>query len=340
MAPKANAISVSHPRILVTVALSAVCAFASQASGVAATREAVVRVEAAIDPMSSGPAFAADLAARQVWTPYQAEIARRLRIGSAGTGFFVNSQGYLVTNAHVILSGVRYRGLHFTREQWDSLALLLGLIRDIWVTVGEGEGERSYVAEPVAISEELDLAVLRVIRPPGDPSTSSGSPRPIRAPEGAGPRGDQAEFDHLALADSDAVKVGDRVRALGFAEDGFQDTSGEVLSLITGHEVHERMNIVRSVDPVTGRELITVSGTSPGPVMRLHHDAPVGHGSSGGPIVDANGRVIGVAYALIAERGPDLEDESAGPGLNLAIASNALKRFLASQSVGFDEAPL
>jgi S1-C subfamily serine protease len=316
MAPRANTIRVSHPRVLVTVALCAVCSLASHASGVAATRDAIVRVEAAIDPMSSGPAFAADLAARQVWTPYQAEIARRLRIGSAGTGFFVNSQGYLVTNAHVILSGVRYRGLHFTREQWDSLALLLGLIRDTWVTVGEGEGERSYVAEPVAISEDLDLAVLRAIRPPGD----------------------QGEFAYLALADSDAVKVGDSIRALGFAEDGFQDTSGEVLSLITGREVHERMNIVRSVDPVTGRELITVSGTSPGPVMRLHHDAAVGHGSSGGPIVDASGRVIGVAYALIAERGPDLEDESGVPGLNLAIASNALKRFLANQSVGFDEA--
>jgi S1-C subfamily serine protease len=295
----------------------------------ASARAAVVRVETAIDPISAGPGLAAELARRPSaglaprppWTSYQAEVARRLRIGSMGTGFFVSSDGYLVTNAHVVLSGVRYRSLHFTQAEWDSMKRLLNGIRDVWVTVGEGpstspgagEDERSYLAEPIAVDEYLDLAVLRVARPPGD----------------------SAQFAYLPLADSDQVKVGDPVRALGYAEEGFQDTSGEILSLITGQQVHERMNIVRGTDPVTGRETITVSGTSPGPVMRLHHNAPVGHGNSGGPILDAHGRVIGVAYALIAERTPGAEDEPALSGLNLAIASNVLKRFLANQSVPF-----
>ncbi|MFB3880197.1 MAG: S1C family serine protease [Armatimonadota bacterium] len=315
MRPATKSTGVWFARPIPIFALAFLSCLASQLPGAAAPRDAVVRVEAAIDPVSAGPAFAADLSARQVWSPYEAEIARRLRIGSAGTGFFVNSDGYLVTNAHVVLGGVRYRGLHFTGEQWDSLTLLLSLIRDIWVTAGEGEDERSYVAEPVAISEELDLAVLRVIRPPCD----------------------RTSFGYLPLANSDGVRLGDGVSALGFPEDGFQESSGHVLSLISGREVHERMSIVRRTDPLTGREVVTVSGTSPGPVVRLHHDAPVGHGSSGGPILDADGRVIGVAYALIAERNPDLDEESLGPGLNLAIASNVLKRFLSGQSVGFTE---
>ncbi len=274
-------------------------------------RNAVVRVEAAIDPISFGPFLLTDRATDQTRDGFGAEVARRLHIGSSGTGFFVNPDGYLVTNAHVVLSGVRYRGLHYTQAQWDSMTRLLSSIRDVWVSVGEGEGERSYIAQPVAISENLDLAVLRVIRPPGD----------------------QKAFNWLPPGNSDDIRIGNPVRALGFAQEGYQDTSGRILSLITGREVHERMNIVRRTDPATGREIINVSGTSPGPVMRLHHDAPVGHGNSGGPLLDARGRVIGVAYALIAERGPVAEDDSAPSGLNLAIASNVLRQFLAGQSV-------
>ncbi len=279
-------------------------------------RAAVVRVEAALDPASAGPALAADLAARQPWTPYEAEIARRLRIGSTGTGFFVNGRGDLVTNAHVLLSGVRYGGLHFTQAEWDSMARLLEVIRDIWVTVGEGERERSYLALPIAIDEDLDLAVLRLSRPPGDGTA----------------------FPYLRLGDSNALSIGQPVRAAGFPENGFEESSGRILSLIRGGAVHEPMQLVRRVDPDTGEETITVSGTTPGPIGRLQHSAPVGHGSSGCPIVDARGRVVGVGYALLSDRRPGAGEEPGVAGLNLAIASNVLRRFLTRHSVRFEEA--
>jgi putative serine protease PepD len=288
---------------------------AEGSAAVTGARAAVVRVEASVDPISAGPGLAAQLAARQALPPYQAELSRRLRIGSTGTGFFVNADGYLVTTAHVVLSGVRYRGLHFARTEWDSMTRLLTVIRDIWVTVGEGEEQRSYLAEPVAIAEHLDLAVLRVVRPPDDDTS----------------------FSYLPLANSDAVAVGDPVRALGFADGTFQDSKGAVLSLIAGREVHERMNIVRRTDPATGQEIVTVSGTSPGPVMRLHHNAPVGHGNSGGPILDGAGRVIGVAYALISDQRASGEVDPELSGLNLAIASNVLRQFLAANGVEYVE---
>lgn len=278
-------------------------------------RSAVIRVEAAIDPLSAGPELAADLAGRQPWTPYQAEIARRLRIGSSGTGFFVNADGDLVTNAHVLLSGVRYRGLYFTYADWDSMARLLEVIRDVWVTVGEGEEERSYLAVPVAIAEDLDLAVLRLSRPPGD----------------------ETRFPYLALANSDALATGQAVRSLGFPEDGFQETSGRILSLIQGVAVHEPMQLVRRADPETGEEIVIVAGTSPGPIGRLQHNAPVGHGSSGCPILDERNRVVGVGYALLSDRRPDADEEIGLAGLNLAIASNVLERFLISSSVRFEK---
>ena len=269
-----------------------------------------MRVEAAVDPFSLGPALVADLAARRPGAGYPKELARRLRVGSVGTGFFVNSQGDLVTNAHVVLSGIRFRGLHFSGAEWDSLTRTLETIRDIWVTVGEGEEARSYVATPVAVAEDLDLAVLRVSRPPED----------------------KTEFAALPVAASDKVRVGSSMVVLGFPEDGYQESDGEVLSLVHGWEVHEDLRLVRSTDPLTGKETITVSGTSAGPVVRLQHSAATGHGSSGGPVLDEPGRVIGVAYALLSD-----QNGVARTDLNLAIASNVLRRFLKEHGVAYTE---
>jgi S1-C subfamily serine protease len=309
------AMKLLHARALIYVlSLLSALGIAERAEATRA-RAAVVRVEAAVDPVSAGPGLVAELSARERVTPYQEELARRLRIGSTGTGFIVNSRGDVVTNAHVVLSGVRFSGLHFTYAEWDSMARLLTGVRDIWVTMGEGEEERDYLATPIAVAEDLDLALLRLARPPGD-----DTPMP-----------------YLPMADSDQLSVGEEIRALGFAENGYQDSSGAILSLIRGTAVHGTMQLLRHVDPHTGEEILTVSGTSPGFIGRLQHSAPVGHGSSGGPIIDTHGRVVGVAYALLANRAPEPEEDLGLAGLNLAIASNVVKQLLRRYSVPFAE---
>ena len=277
-------------------------------------RSAVVRIEVTADPISFAPDLSAELAARQPWTPYEAEIAHRLRVLSRGTGFFVNGDGFLVTSAHVVLTGTRRRARNFTHSQWDSLSRLQSVLRDVWVTVGEGDATRSYLASPVIIDESLDLAVLRVDLPPGA----------------------QTRFKPLAIASSGTIGVGQPVRALGFPEEDFEATSGEILSLIHGARVHDDLLTVCRVDPDTGEETITVSGTSAGPLARLHHSAPTGHGSSGGPVLDSRNRVLGVAYAILSESAPTTENSR--NDLNLAIAANVLKQFLRSHAISFTEA--
>lgn len=298
------------------VLLAALAAAAPRLAAEAAPRSAVVRVEAALNPFSAGPSLAAELGARPGWTPYEQELARRLRVGSTGTGFFVNSRGDLVTNAHVVLGGVRYPGLRFTHTQWDSMERLLLAIRDLWITVQVGEEERAYLARPVAVAEDLDLAVLRVLRPPGD----------------------ETEFAFLPIGDSAAVSLGDHIHALGYLDDSYSATPGVILSLVRGGRVHEEMQIVRDVDPVTGQTRVTVSGLTEGPVLRLQHSAQTGPGSSGGPLVDARGRVIGLCYALLAQRGPTAEADPAHASLHLAIASNVLRMFLRRHAIPFTEA--
>jgi S1-C subfamily serine protease len=80
---------------------------------------------------------------------------------------------------------------------------------------------------------------------------------------------------------------------------------------------------------------VIVTGTSQGPVVRLQHSAPTGHGSSGGPLLDAKNRVIAVCYAMLADRNQPASDET---DLNLAIASDVLRKFLNDHAIPFTEA--
>ena len=301
--------------VLVTISLFILGAFAAPTQAVeAGLRAAVVRLEAGVDPTSGGPALVRALAARKRPTPYERELLRRLKVGAVGTGFFVNSDGCLVTNAHVVLSGVRYRKLRLSQTEWDSLRLVLLAYRDLWVTVGEGSEARDYLARPVAISEDLDLAILKVGLPPGE----------------------AAGFAFLPMARSSALRVDDQVLSLGFPEYEFRSSRGHILSLIQGKTAHEDMQLVQSTDPETGETITTVSGVSPGPVLRFQHNAPTGHGSSGGPLLNADGQVIGVAYALLSETDPEGNTELRSD-LNLGLASDMLMRLLKENRVAFTE---
>ncbi len=274
---------------------------------------AVVRVQVAADPFSFAPALIEDLAHDRTWTPYQKELARRLEHVSFGTGFFITPDGCLVTSAHVVLAGIRYRDLHFTRQQWDSMRRLIEVEKDVWVQVGEGDDSRWYLARVIAMSEDLDLAALRVVVPPGQ----------------------KGEFAFLTIARSDHLARGQQVLAVGFPEDIYTVSGGEVLSLISGASVHGDMTYVRSRDPETGEETVLVRGVSPGPIGRFQHSAPTGHGNSGGPVLDARGRVVGVAYALLSEVGASGRPRT---DLNLALASNVLEDFLRRHGIPFTEA--
>ncbi len=163
--------------------------------------------------------------------------------------------------------------------------------------------------------EDLDLALLKVQTPPNC----------------------AANFTFFPILNSDLVHVGDAISSLGFPNYEFQDSHGHVLSLIQGKEVHEEMQLVESIDPTTHRPVLRVSGTNEGPVMRLQHDAPTGHGTSGGPLLDGKGHVIGVAYALLAETDPE-GGASQRTDLNLGIASRVLIQFLKQNHVSFTEA--
>jgi hypothetical protein len=96
--------------------------------------------------------------------------------------------------------------------------------------------------------------------------------------------------------------------------------------LIRGQKVAESAVLKR--DPKQDKIPIIV-GAADGEIIRIQHSAATDAGVSGGPVLDRQGRVAGVAYGLLKRSGAA---EESSPQLNLAIAVNVLDKFLREQS--------
>jgi putative serine protease PepD len=172
---------------------------------------------------------------------------------SIGSGFVVSSDGYVITNDHVVES------------HSGNLSVILSDASVISATL-------------VGSDPESDVAVLKADR--------SGLP-PVQ------------------LGDSDRVVVGDPVLAFG--------SPLALANTVT-------YGIVSALDR-------PLSATEPNGPTRFYAgiqtDAAINHGNSGGPLVDAAGRVIGV-NALI--RPADDTQDGGNIGLAFAIPVNQAKR--------------
>ncbi|MCE9586631.1 trypsin-like peptidase domain-containing protein [Candidatus Uhrbacteria bacterium] len=166
---------------------------------------------------------------------------------AGGSGFFVSSDGLIVTNRHV-LDG-----------------------KDVEYEVVTSDG-RAYPAQVLAIDSVLDLAVLKV--------------------EGTG-------FPALQLGDSDTVRPGQSVIAIG-------NTLAEFQNSVT-------MGIVSGVN----RRLWAGEDEATAEILEeaIQTDAPINLGNSGGPLIDLDGRVIGVNTAV-----------GEAQSLGFALPSNAVRR--------------
>lgn len=110
----------------------------------------------------------------------------------------------------------------------------------------------------------------------------------------------------VSIGDSDQVQLAEEVRAIGFP-----------LSDILGNNVKITTGSVSGINRDGDRQVFQV-------------DAAINPGNSGGPIVDSQGRVIGVASAKLSGR--------AISKVGFAVPSNAVKQMLKEQQVPFSEA--
>jgi serine protease Do len=167
-----------------------------------------------------------------------------LKQQSLGSGFIIDSNGYIITNNHVV-------------EGAQEITVKLA-------------GGKEYKAKVVGRDPKTDLALIKIS------SLFKNLPT-------------------LSLGDSDKMRVGDWVLAIGNPF-GLEET------------------VTQGIISATGR----VIGSGPYDNF-LQTDAPINPGNSGGPLIDLKGEVIGITTAIV----------SGGQGIGFAVPSNMAKSIVA-----------
>jgi S1-C subfamily serine protease len=178
---------------------------------------------------------------------------------ATGSGFVVDEQGHIITNAHVV-------------EGADS------------VEVSFDESGTSVPAEIKGVDTSTDIAVLKV-----DPSDVKGGVTPV------------------PLGDSSNVEVGDPVIAIG---NPFGYSRTVTTGIVSG--------LQRQIQAPNGFTIPDVIQT----------DASINPGNSGGPLLDGNGRVVGINSQIATGGG------QGSVGIGFAVPVNTAKKLLPDLKAG------
>jgi len=180
--------------------------------------------------------------------------ATSLRRSTSGSGVILASDGWIVTNAHVVQGSRRIRvrlnsGLDSSGEQ-------------------NAKSRRPLLDAKVIVSDrETDLALLKI---------------------------EADRLPVLELADSSDLKQGQLVLAFG-----------SPLGLDNSVSLGIVSSVARQLDPDS-------------PTIYVQTDAAINPGNSGGPLVDTNGRVVGINTFILTQSGGN-------EGIGLAIPSNVVR---------------
>ena len=207
-----------------------------------------------IDPNSLLPFNIPIVSSILDFVPFQVPVPFNSEGLSLGSGFLINEQGYILTNAHVISNAI------------DIRVVLL-------------EEQREHPAQIIGIDRLSDTALIKI-----DPDF-----RP----------------NVLPFGDSDALQMGEVVLAMGNPL-GFQHsvTSG----LISAKE---------RISPHSKDRFVNY----------LQTDSAINPGSSGGPLINLHGEVVGINTAIIQQ----------AQLIGFAIPINTVKEVMGMLIIGEDE---
>ena len=175
--------------------------------------------------------------------------------GGVGSGFVLNGEGEIATNAHVVTSG-----------EGDAIKRA----REVYVAFADGN---QVEAKILGTDPNADIALLKI------------------DPEGL-------KLRPLPLGDNASVEVGEPVAAIGSPFNERQSLSIGVISAVD-----------RTIESLTS---FSISGA-------FQTDAAINPGNSGGPLVDGDGRVIGINQQIKSTSG-------GGEGVGFAVPIDAIKR--------------
>src|ERR1700758_3605393 len=172
---------------------------------------------------------------------------------TSGSGIILASDGWIVTNAHVVQGGRRIR---------------VQLNQEVLLSTAQNQRRQAlFDAKLVVADRDTDLALLKI---------------------------DARDLPTLELSDSSDLRQGQLVLAFGSPLGLDNSVSMGVVS-----------SVAMQLDPER-------------PTIYVQTDAAINPGSSGGPLVDTAGHVVGVNTLILSQSGGN-------EGIGLAIPSNVIR---------------
>ncbi len=229
--------------------------------------------------MSSTVATGKELSPREIYEQASPAVVMVMgyadggRKGSGGTGSVIQSDGLILTNAHVVIE-------ERTGKPFPRLSVFLKPAR----VTGESTSDLSRMvrAKVAAYSQPLDLALLKL-------------------------EGLAGQLPVVEVSESGRARIGDRVVAIGHPE------QGGLWTLTTGV-------ISAEVDNFNGVKGKHVFQTETG----------LNRGNSGGPLLDGEGRMIGINTAIARVASDGLPITS----ISFSLKSNVAAQWLREQGAG------
>lgn len=252
----------------------------------------------------------------------------RERVAANGTGFLVSGNGYVITNCHVVDEGDAALRRKFILSAFNLITETnIAAIEQSWALQFTDQQRallnRTFAnvfSQVVPIElEKLEKKISVLVNKEGSNGKAYTSIFPgfIVAKGNSMPGKDVAllkiyspvELPAMPMATLNEVAVGEEVMVFGYPN---PVTSNEFLSNETVAEPTLTKGIVSALKK-------SINGW---PVIQM--DANINHGNSGGPVCNAQGKVIGITTF------GSWDDISKGlaPGLNFAIPVEVIREFL------------
>ncbi len=278
-----------------------------------------------------------------VYVPIQANVTYTKKDGSTvnfppitiesfGSGFIVNPNGYVVTNGHVVME---YYNKDNTNLKQQIVASII--IKNFLPQLEKQKGAPLTQEEKLQIFQKLLPNFNVVLKKDLYVILSNGDYYPAEIKQYSPPMtGMPGKIDTGGLVKTQEYETGKDVAILkieknnlpsiklGNSEDvHLQDVVyiiGYPGAVVSSAFLSKKTMLEASITSGHISSLkLDIKGT---PVIQF--DAPIGHGNSGGPVINERGEVIGVAtFGVLSQNGKTLLQ-----GFNFAIPINTVKEFI------------
>jgi S1-C subfamily serine protease len=255
------------------------------------------------------------------------------RVQATGTGFLVTGDGYLVTNSHIIDRDSAYIRNKFILSTFQEVTENnINSLQSSWAMTLSEEQRRllsnaygviySQLSSMIIFDLEKDIYVLfRADNEKGQTVTVKkegevvikGKPMPGKDIAVLKIKGAE-NLPTLSVSKDSIIKIGTEVLVIGYPEAA---TTNIYLAAESGIEPTLTTGIVSAIKKSLGGW----------PVIQM--DALISHGSSGSPLCNDRGEVIGIATFGSLEHG----GTSLASGFNFAIPVSVVKEYLDSAEI-------